>query len=74
MTLVRAAHGAAVEQAADADDSHAEPPEEQDVPPEAPTLEQAIRARHHAGTCQRAIARELDLDRRKVKQVIGRAA
>jgi hypothetical protein len=33
--------------------------------PVAPTLEQAIRARHRAGRSQRAIARELDIDRRR---------
>jgi hypothetical protein len=35
--------------------------------PVAPTLEQLVRARHQAAHSQRAIARELNLDRRKVK-------
>lgn len=38
------------------------------------SLEQAVRARHGAGHSQRAIARELSIDRRKVKQIIERAA
>jgi DNA-binding transcriptional regulator LsrR (DeoR family) len=33
-----------------------------------------IRARHDAGTSQRAIARELSVDRRKVRQIIEHAA
>jgi hypothetical protein len=48
-----------------------------DVPLElsaAPTLEQTIRARYQAGHSQRAIARELDIDRRKVKRILDQAA
>jgi hypothetical protein len=44
-----------------------------DVPaalPQAPDLEQTIRDWHGAGHSQRAIARELNIDRRKVKRVI----
>jgi hypothetical protein len=37
-------------------------------------LEQMVRAWHSAGHSQRAIARELNIDRRKVKQIIERAA
>jgi hypothetical protein len=33
-----------------------------------------VRARHNAGDSQRAIARELSIDRRKVKQIIERTA
>jgi hypothetical protein len=40
----------------------------------APTLEQTVRALHQAGRSQRAIARELNLGRRKVKQIIDQAA
>jgi hypothetical protein len=40
----------------------------------APTLEQTVRAWHQAGTSQRAIARELSVGRRKVKQIIDQAA
>jgi len=39
-----------------------------------PSLEQTVRAWHEAGHSQRAIARELSIDRRKVKQIIERAA
>jgi hypothetical protein len=44
------------------------------VPSNAPTLAQTVRAWHDAGRSQRAIARELSIDRRKVKQIIERAA
>jgi len=53
------------------------PPLVQDAPPEltaAPTLEQTVRARHGSGHSRRAIARELNIDRRKVKRILDRAA
>ena len=53
------------------------PPLVQDAPPElaaAPTLEQTVRARHEAGQSQRAIAREFNIDRRKVKRILDQAA
>lgn len=77
MTLIRAEHG---DRAADAEHSpvsHGAPPLEQDAPaalPAAPTLEQAVRAWHEAGHSQRAIARELNVDRRKVTCIIEQAA
>jgi hypothetical protein len=40
----------------------------------APKVEQTVRAWHNAGRSQRAIARELNLDRRKVKRIIDQAA
>jgi hypothetical protein len=49
----------------------------QDAPPElpvAPTLEQTVHARYEAGLSQRAIANELNIDRRKVKRILDRAA
>ena len=49
----------------------------QEAPPEltaAPTLEQTVRTRYEAGHSQRAIARELNIDRRKVKHILDRAA
>jgi hypothetical protein len=49
----------------------------QDEPPmvqSALSLEQLVQARHGAGHSQRAIARELSIDRRKVKQIIESAA
>jgi hypothetical protein len=42
----------------------------QTTPAVAPTLEQTIRDWHQAGHSQRAIARELNIDRRKIKNVI----
>jgi hypothetical protein len=53
------------------------PPLAPDAPPElpaAPTLEQTIHARRAAGLSQRAIARELNLDRRKIKRILDQAA
>ena len=38
---------------------------------EAPSLEQTVRAWHTAGHSQRAIARELNIDRRKVRRIIA---
>jgi DNA-binding transcriptional regulator LsrR (DeoR family) len=40
----------------------------------APPLEQAVRAWHSAGHSQGAIARELNIDRRKIKRIIDQAA
>jgi hypothetical protein len=42
------------------------------IEPEVPSLEQTVRAWHNAGQSQRAIARELSIDRRKVRQIIER--
>jgi DNA-binding transcriptional regulator LsrR (DeoR family) len=41
---------------------------------EAPSLEQTVRAWHDAGTSQRAIARQLSIDRRKAKRIIDQVA
>jgi hypothetical protein len=52
-------------------------PTEPDVRPgatEAPTLEQVVRTRHEAGDSQRAISRDLKIDRRKVRRIIEQAA
>jgi hypothetical protein len=40
----------------------------------APDLEQVVRARYGAGHSQRAIARELNLDRRKIKRILDQAS
>jgi hypothetical protein len=53
------------------------PPLVQEEPlelPVAPMLEQTIRARHDAGHSQRAIARELNIDHRKIKRILDQAA
>jgi hypothetical protein len=50
---------------------------EQEAPLElsaAPTLEQTVLARCEAGQSQRATARDLDIDHRKVKRIIDQAA
>ena len=44
----------------------------QGVPATGAFLEQTVRAWHQAGRSQRAIARELSIDRRKVKQILDR--
>jgi hypothetical protein len=49
--------------------AQAEPP----VVQETPTLEQTVRDLHTTGHSQRAIARDLSIDRRKVKQIIDNA-
>ena len=56
---------------------HGAPPLEQDAPAAlttAPTLEQTVRAWYQAGRSQLAIARELNIDRRKIKRIIEQAA
>jgi DNA-binding transcriptional regulator LsrR (DeoR family) len=49
---------------------HGEPP----ALPGPPTLEQTVRAWYEAGHSQRAIARDLNLDRRKIKRILDPAA
>jgi hypothetical protein len=44
------------------------------VAPDAPALERAVRERHGAGHSQRAIARDLKIDRRKVKRIVEQSA
>ena len=39
-----------------------------------PTLEQIVKAWHQVGRSQRAIARELNIDRRKIKRILDEAA
>jgi hypothetical protein len=77
MTLIRTGHQAAV---ASCHPASVGPPmalTEHDAPPalmKAPDLEQVVRAWHHAGHSQRAISRELNIDRRKIKSIIDRVA
>jgi hypothetical protein len=42
--------------------------------PGAPALEQTVHARHETGPNRRAIANELNIDRRKVKRILDQAA
>jgi Protein of unknown function (DUF2637) len=77
MMLIRAEHETSERQAPGEAESRAGPVAELDVPPvpvQAPTLEQTVQAWHDAGRSQRAIAKELSIDRRKVRQIIDRAA
>jgi hypothetical protein len=53
------------------------PPSAQEAPlklSNAPMLEQTVHKRYEAGHSQRAIARELNIDRRKVKHILDHAA
>jgi hypothetical protein len=72
MLLIRSGHQASAERSADAAPDLPTPAARQDVPPTAASLEQTVRDWHSAGHSQRAIARELNVDRRKVKQIIDR--
>jgi hypothetical protein len=55
-------------------ENRAAPRTELDVPASAPTMSETVRAWHDAGHSQRTIARKLNIDRRKVKQIIDHAA
>jgi hypothetical protein len=77
MTLIRTQHDTGEPQASEAAKKHAAPGAEDDAPAvlvQAPTVEQTVRAWHHAGRSQRAIARELNIDRRRIKRIIDQAA
>jgi hypothetical protein len=77
MMLIRAKHGRRTGEAESEPRHQSAPPLAEEAPmelPVAPTLEQTIRTRHEAGHSQRAIARELDIDRRKVKRILDQAA
>ncbi len=77
MMLIRIGRGTRPGEAEPELRHQAVPPLVQGVPPEltvAPTLEQAVRARHEAGHSQRALARELSIDRRKVGRILDQAA
>jgi hypothetical protein len=77
MMLIRAGRGTRAGDAEPESRYQAAPPLAHEVPLElsvAPTLEQTLRARHEAGHGQRAIARELNIDRRKVRASSTKAA
>lgn len=76
MTLIRAEPAASVTPSHAAHVDHPLPIADSDAPPapnEAPTVEQTVRVWHNAGHSQRAIARDLNLDRRKVKRIIDQS-
>jgi ActR/RegA family two-component response regulator len=77
MMLVRSARRASVDQVPAAVVPEPVPHTERDEAPMAvdvPALERTVRDRHDAGQSQRAIARDLNIDRRKVKRIIEQAA
>jgi hypothetical protein len=77
MLLIRSRDQTSVANSVNASPNHSKAEVEQEEPraaPQAPTLEQTVRALHSVGSSQRAIARELSIDRRKVKQIIDRGA
>jgi hypothetical protein len=51
---------------------HDAPPVE--VAPDVPALEHTVRERYDAGHSQRSIARDLKIDRRKVKRIVEQSA
>jgi Protein of unknown function (DUF2637) len=73
MMIIREDHETIGELHSAEGESHSAPLPEEGVPlvpTQGPTVEQTVRAWHDAGHSQRAIARELSIDRRKVKQII----
>jgi Protein of unknown function (DUF2637) len=77
MLLIRSHHKPSAGESTDDTPYHELAAVEQDEPiAVSPTLtvEQTVRAWHGEGRSQRAIARELNIDRRKVKQIIDRTA
>jgi Protein of unknown function (DUF2637) len=77
MLLIRTQHQGNDERSANVKSNHSAPTLEQAAPPvvqPALSVEQTVRARYSEGHSQRAIARELDIDRRKVKRIIQAAS
>jgi hypothetical protein len=77
MTFIRAESRASAPLGHEAHASRPLPVTDEDAPPaltESPSVAQTVLAWHNAGHSQRAIARELNLDRRKVKRIIDHAA
>jgi hypothetical protein len=77
MTLIRTETRASATSAPSVHVNHPLPIADDDAPPaltEAPSVEQTVRTWYDAGHSQRAIARELNIDRRKVKRIIDHAA
>jgi hypothetical protein len=77
MLLIRSTHRTDAERSTDSAPDHHGSAMAHDDPPlvqPSPSLDQTVRARHSAGQSQRAISRDLGIDRRKVKQIIERDA
>jgi Protein of unknown function (DUF2637) len=76
MTLIRTERRAIATPVPSVHVDHPMPIADDGAPPaltEAPSVEQTVRAWRNAGHSQRAIARELNIDRRKVKRILDRA-
>lgn len=74
MLLIRSGHHEGAERPTGLVSRDDAPALAQDEPRAVLSLEQTVRERHSAGHSQRAIARDLNIDRRKVKRIIGRQA
>lgn len=74
MLLIRTHQRATLSDCDDPRTNHSAPSTDHAVVPTVPTLEHAVRTWHAEGRSQRAIARDLNIDRRKVKQIIDRDA
>jgi hypothetical protein len=77
MTLIRSEARASTVPVPSADMNHLGQVADHDAPLAlngAPSLEQTVLALHNAGHSQRAIARELNIDRRKVRRILDEAA
>jgi hypothetical protein len=73
MTLIRTEPHPTPTAISDGHERQAAPEMEHGVPPAPdgpPAVEQTVRAWHRAGRSQRAIARDLGIDRRKIKRII----
>jgi hypothetical protein len=77
MLLIRTHQRPNADGSADAISDSPAPPTDTPQPPVVPptlSMEQAVRSWHTEGRSQRAIARDLNIDRRKVKQIIDQQA
>jgi Protein of unknown function (DUF2637) len=74
MLLIRTHQRASSTGSDDAMPNHSVPLADNVEPSVVPTLEQTVRSRHAEGHSQRSIARDLNIHRRKVKQIIDQAA
>jgi hypothetical protein len=76
MTLIRTSHLSNEKPASSVTvdrQHHVLDQDEPSGPPAPPTVQQTVRAWHEAGHSQRSIARELNIDRRKIKRILDRA-
>jgi hypothetical protein len=77
MALIRTERRSTTERSPGSPVSQAAPIASHEAPPAlppGPSLEQTVQAWYSAGRSQRAIARDLDIDRRKIKRIIDQAA